>query len=76
VQPSADLVESLFGEKVRVARGMSLTDRLLAGPRLFDLACEFAKAGIRAAAPDADEQRVMELLRQRLALARRLEKGP
>jgi hypothetical protein len=73
MEPTLDLIDALFRDKVRAARAMTPEDRLLAGPRLFELACEITKAGIRHQHPDADEQRVLQLLRERLAWARRLE---
>ncbi len=71
--PNQELIEALFRDKVRAARQMSEEDKLLAGPRLFDYACRVAMDGIRDEYPEADEERVREILRERLALARRLE---
>ncbi|MCR4411539.1 MAG: hypothetical protein NUV77_03830 [Thermoguttaceae bacterium] len=73
VQPTKELADELFREEVLRARAMRPEDKLLAGARLFDLACRVTKDGIRHAYPDADEVRVREILQQRLALARRLE---
>lgn len=52
---------------------MSMGEKILAGPRLFEAACRMMRAGIRLQHPDADEARVTELLRERLALQRRME---
>jgi hypothetical protein len=52
---------------------MKPEEKLLAGPQLFDFACRIAMDGIRHQFPDADEQRVREILAQRVALGRRLE---
>lgn len=65
--------DDLYREEVEAARQQSVEEKLLAGPDLFDLACEFMRAGIRAQIPDADESRVQEILEERLALGRRLE---
>ncbi len=65
--------DDLYREEVRRARSMSLGQKVFAGIELFDMACEFAKSGIRAQHPEANEAQVLELLRDRLALARRLE---
>ncbi len=73
MEPTLDLIDALFRDRVRAARAMSPEDRFLAGPRLFHWACEITKAGIRQQYPDADEQRVLQLLRERLAWGRRLE---
>lgn len=68
-----ELTDELYREKVLQARAMTQEQRFRAGPELFDFACEFTKAGIRMDHPDADEARVLELLRERLALAKKLE---
>ena len=73
VAPVRELMDELFREKVRAARRMSAEERFLAGPRLFEFACEFARAGIRLQHPRAAEAEVRERLRHRLALAERLE---
>jgi hypothetical protein len=60
--------------KVRQARAMSEEERVLAGPRLFAGVCERMKEGLRDDNPDADEAEIHDLLLQRLAKIRRLEK--
>lgn len=71
--PTQELIDDIYREKVLRARAMPPEEKLFAGAALFDLACSWALAGIRHQFPDADEQRVQEILRERLALARRLE---
>ena len=73
MQPTKELIDAIFRERVEKARRMSPADKLLAGPRLFDQVCRRMAAGIRSQFPEADESRVQEILRERLALARRLE---
>jgi hypothetical protein len=73
MEPTKELLESLYRERVLRARRMSPQDKLLAGARLFDYACRVTAAGIRSQHPDADDAKVLELLRQRLAWARRRE---
>lgn len=68
--------DELFLESVLQARESSVGTKILCGVELFDLACEFSKAGIRMQYPEADEPLVLDLLRQRLDLARRLEHAP
>ena len=53
---------------------MSSDEKLLAGARLFDYACEVTKAGIRAQRPELSEEAVGHLLIERLALRRQLER--
>jgi hypothetical protein len=67
------LADEIYRDRVRRARRIAMADKILDGPRLFDLSCGISRDGIRAQHPEADERRVEELLRQRLALGRRLE---
>ena len=73
MQPDQPLIDQLFLERVRKARALNPEDKLLAGARLFDRTCRIMADGIRDEYPNADERRVREILRERLALARRLE---
>ena len=74
--PSEELIDELFRDKIRAARRMNDEDRFLAGPRLFDYACRITLDGIRNQFPNASESEVCEILRRRLATARRLEQQP
>jgi hypothetical protein len=76
MEPTPEVIDELFRERVLRARRTPPEEKLLDGPRLFDLCCRIMADGIRNEYPEADEQRVQELLRQRLALLRRLEEYP
>ncbi|MFQ5490803.1 MAG: hypothetical protein ACE5GE_08795 [Phycisphaerae bacterium] len=73
-EPTPELIDQLYREEVLAARQMSPDEKLLAGPELFDFACDVTLDGIRAQHPDADDQQVREILRQRLALGMKLER--
>ena len=73
MEPTKELIDELFGKRVRKARRMSPEEKLLGGARLFHRSCRIMADGIRSQFPDADEQRVQEILRQRLAIVRRRE---
>jgi hypothetical protein len=73
MDPIKQLADEIYRDRVRRARQMSIADKILAGPELFDMACRISRDGIRAQHPEADDRRVEELLRQRLTMARRLE---
>ena len=73
MQPTKELIDEIYRDRVQRARQMSPEDKFLAGARLFDRSCRIMADGIRAQFPDADERRVQEILRERLAIARRLE---
>jgi len=76
MEPTQQLVDQLWREKIEQARHIAPEQKLLAGAELFDYAAEITKAGIRAQHPDADESQVIRFLRQRLAIAARLEQSP
>jgi hypothetical protein len=68
-----DLINALDREEIERARAMPPEEKLLAGPRLFDMACRVMEEGIRNERPDADDAEVLEIIRQRVALYRKLE---
>ena len=74
MEPTQELIDDIFRQRVLGARQESPEGKLLAGPRLFDWCCRIVADGIRNQYPDADEQRVQEILAQRIALMRRLER--
>jgi hypothetical protein len=71
-----ELAEALYREEVAYARAMPPEEKLIAGIRLFESACRIMADGIRNQYPDADEERVQQILTERLALVRRLEGRP
>jgi hypothetical protein len=73
MEPTKELIDDLYRERVLRARRMSPEEKFLAGPRLFDMACRIARDGIRDQNPGATNEQVEEILLQRLALRRRLE---
>jgi hypothetical protein len=72
MEPIKELADEIYRERVLRARRTPIEQKLLAGPELFEFACQITCAGIRDQNPEADEARVQALLRDRLALARRL----
>ena len=75
MQPSRELIDELFRERVERARQMSPADRLFGGLRLFQLTSRIMADGIRARFPEADDRRVQEILREQLGLIRRREEN-
>jgi hypothetical protein len=73
MEPTKQLIDDIFRERVLRARRTPPEEKLLDGPRLFDRSCRIMKDGIRDQFPNADEQRVHQILLQRLAILRRLE---
>jgi hypothetical protein len=68
-----ELADEIYRERVMRARATPPDEKLVAGPQIFERVCRIMIDGIRHQFPDADENRVSEILRQRLALSRRLE---
>ena len=73
MKPTKELIDELFLDKVLAAREMPPEEKLVAGLRLFEHSCRIMLDGLRDENPDADEDRLQQLLRERLALIRRLE---
>ena len=71
-QPLAD---AIYRERVLRARRTPPEERIMEGPRLFDYACAITLAGLRSENPKATEAELHQLLRQRLALAEKLEQA-
>jgi len=66
----------LYCEEVLRARQMPPEVKFLAGPQLFEYACEITMAGIQIQFPDAGLADVQRILNERLALGQRLESRP
>jgi hypothetical protein len=73
MQPSKELLDEIYRDRVLRARNMPPEEKLLDGPRLFEMACRITRDGIRHQFPEADDQQVETILAQRLVLRRRLE---
>lgn len=72
MEPTRELIDQLYHERVLRARQMPPEEKLLAGAELFEWACTITRAGIRQQHPDADESRIEAILTERLALQDRL----
>jgi hypothetical protein len=73
VEPSRELADDIYRERVLRARRTPIEQKLVAGAELFEYACRVTCDGIRHQNPGIDESRVQEILRERLALRRRME---
>ncbi len=71
--PTKELVDYIYRERVLRARRTPIEQKLMAGAELFEYACRLTCDGIRHQSPGIDESRVQQILRDRLALARRLD---
>lgn len=73
--PTQELADSIYRERVLRARNIPLGEKLLLGPEIFEEVCGRMVDGIRNQYPEADEQRVQEILRERLAIWKRLKQS-
>lgn len=68
-----DIGDPFWAEEVERARHQSPEEKLRLGPDLFDYACEITLAGIRWQNPGISDEQALDILRQRLELAERIE---
>jgi hypothetical protein len=73
MEPTQELLDDIYREKVLRARRTPPEDRLLTGLEHSDVAVRVMRDGIRAQFPDADDVQVDRILCERIALLRRLE---
>lgn len=66
MEPTQELIDDIYRQRVLQARQTPPDAKLVAGLQLFDYACGITKAGIRDQFPHADEERVLEILRERV----------
>jgi hypothetical protein len=66
------LMDSIFIEKALRARRTPMDEKILDGPRLFDMNCSLVRNGIRAQFPNYNDEQVEQELGRRLAIARRI----
>ena len=74
MHPTKELVDQLHREDLDQAKGMSPAQKLWAGGDLFDSACQWTLAGIRAQNPGISDEDALRELRRRLATRREPEK--
>ncbi len=75
MEPTLELIDAIYVEKVLRARRTPAEQKLLDGPELFASSCRWSRAGIRAQHPGATPAEVERLLRYRISLGERLEGG-
>lgn len=66
MEPTVELIDSIYRRKVLRARELSVGERLATGIELFEGASGLMRDGIRHQFPDLDEEQVEKTLRQRL----------
>ena len=74
MEPTKDLADNIYRERVLRARATPIDQKFLAGADLFEYACRLTCDGIRHQNLGIDEAQVQQTLRERIALARHLER--
>lgn len=67
------LIDELYRERILRARNASPENKILAGQRLFESACEITLIGIRRDFPELSEEQRRKILRDRLKMRRKSE---
>jgi hypothetical protein len=75
MQPTQELIDSIYREKVLRARETPIEQKVLAGAEIFEMVCQRMADGLRSENPGADDARIDELLRRRLDRLRRLREA-
>lgn len=73
MEPTKELADALFRDKVEMAKRMTVGERFDSAIELFEGALGMMRAGIRHQFPDAGEPEVERIVRERLAIFERLQ---
>ena len=74
MEPTQELVDDLFRERVLRARATPPDQKVLDGFRLFELSVRIMRDAIRNENPEANQEQIQDLLMRRFEIARRLER--
>lgn len=74
--PHGDHIDDSYVQQILAARRRTPGENFLATFAINEMAREFNLIGIRSDYPDASEEQVLEILRRRVELARRLDDVP
>jgi hypothetical protein len=75
MEPTQELIDELFIDKVMTARQRTFEEKFLAGGELHEAVIERMKMGIRLQNPEADEQTINHEIHRRFQIAELLEKA-
>jgi hypothetical protein len=73
MEPTQELIDDIYRERVLQARRMLPDEKIRAGFRLFERECQIMREEIRSERSDAPDAEVEAMLRQKLELRRRVE---
>jgi hypothetical protein len=66
VKGTQELIRAIDARKIERAKKASMEEKMLDGPSLFRLSCQAIKAGLRLDHPEADEEKLHQLLIKRV----------
>jgi hypothetical protein len=75
MEPTEELLDNIYRDRVLRARQVPLGKKLLAGGELFEQVCDRMRDGLRDENPGVGKETIEELLGRRLDLLRRLRSG-
>jgi hypothetical protein len=75
MEPTQELADAIYRDRVRRARQRPFAQKLLSGAELFEEACRRMEVGIRIQYPHLDAAGRLLLIKQRLDLLRRIRGG-
>lgn len=73
MEPTRELADAIERSRFERAMLMSPEEKFFAGGNLFESACRLTLAGIRAQHPEASDEQVLAILRDRMEKTRRYE---
>jgi hypothetical protein len=76
MEPTSELIDVLYRDKVLRARQMTLQKRVEVGAELSDIGRQMMRESILRENPTAPEAQILQLMRQRLELKRKLDDIP
>ncbi len=76
MEPTRELVDAIYHEKVLCARRMTPQRRIEVGAQLSDMGRQMMREAIRRQNPTASEEEIRREMRRRFKLARKLEDIP
>jgi hypothetical protein len=76
MEPTSELIDALYREKILRARQMTLQKRVEVGAELSDIGRQMMRELILRENPSASQAQILQLMRQRLELKRKLDDIP
>jgi tRNA U55 pseudouridine synthase TruB len=76
MEPTAELVDAIYRDKVMRSRKMTIGRRVEVGAELSDLGRQMMREAIRRDMPGSSQQEIQMELRRRIALSRKLDDIP